>query len=220
MIPVIKTIGFSVLTMCRSGTCTKIIPTTVFKHSIRWRKPIWLPTAKSKMFRIPVRPDIPTEEFEEIKRLYNNYNTYMKSIRKYMGAREREMEVELDLEAINKVEEEDFAHCKAINDEWNNSIVLIRNERVAKASEQQKEQILQKLIEKEKRDAQIREKVLERLETVKEDAVTFITAENIDQAIEEALSNVIDHNAAIDSLGNFYTGESSIELRKEKELQQ
>jgi len=45
------------------------------------RKPLGTPTAKSKMFRIPQKPNIPTDEKEEIRRLYNNYFTQIKSLR-------------------------------------------------------------------------------------------------------------------------------------------
>lgn len=51
-------------------------------QSVRWkRKPIWLPTAKSKVFRVPQRPVIPTEDKLELQRLHNNYRTLMKSLK-------------------------------------------------------------------------------------------------------------------------------------------
>jgi small subunit ribosomal protein S26 len=53
-----------------------------YLQTLRWkRKPIWLPTAKSKVFRVPKRPVIPKDEFLEIQRLYNNYRTYYRSVR-------------------------------------------------------------------------------------------------------------------------------------------
>lgn len=48
---------------------------------VRWkRKPIWLPTAKSKLYRIPKAPVIPKEEAEELKRIHNYYRTHMTSL--------------------------------------------------------------------------------------------------------------------------------------------
>lgn len=38
---------------------------------------------------------------------------------------------------------------------------------------------------------------------------TFITAENIDEAIERALANHVDYNFAIDTEGNRYIGRSA-----------
>lgn len=56
-------------------------PNIIYTQCIRWkRKPIWLPTAKSKVFRVPPRPKIPIEEYIELKRLNNNYRTAMKSL--------------------------------------------------------------------------------------------------------------------------------------------
>lgn len=43
-------------------------------QSVRWRrKPRWLPVAKSKMFRVPERHQLPAEEVKEWLRLNNNY---------------------------------------------------------------------------------------------------------------------------------------------------
>lgn len=41
---------------------------------VRWRrKPRWLPTAKSKLFRVPERKQQSPEEKAELLRLHNNY---------------------------------------------------------------------------------------------------------------------------------------------------
>lgn len=51
-------------------------------QSYRWkRKPWWLPTAKSKMFRIPQHKKIPEAEERELRALWNHYRTEMKSIK-------------------------------------------------------------------------------------------------------------------------------------------
>lgn len=50
-------------------------------RSYRPRKPFWLPMGKTKMFKIPKKPQIPEEEEVEILRLYNVYKTNMKSLR-------------------------------------------------------------------------------------------------------------------------------------------
>lgn len=43
-------------------------------QSVRWRrKPRWLPTARSKMFKVPERHILPDEEKQEWLRLNNNY---------------------------------------------------------------------------------------------------------------------------------------------------
>ena len=48
------------------------------------RKPLGSPTAKSKLFRVPQKPNLPMDETEEIRRLHNIYFTQMKSLRYYL----------------------------------------------------------------------------------------------------------------------------------------
>lgn len=70
------------LAMGTATICESFIPNSVYTQCVRWkRKPIWLPTAKTKVFRVPKRPVIPVEEREEIQTLYNKYRTYMSSLR-------------------------------------------------------------------------------------------------------------------------------------------
>lgn len=77
-----RIIKINTLTMGTAGLCETFVPNSVYTQCVRWkRKPIWLPPAKSKMFRIPKRPVIPEEDKLELQRLYNNYRTYMTSFR-------------------------------------------------------------------------------------------------------------------------------------------
>ena len=48
------------------------------------RKPLDAPVAKSKLFRVPQKPTLPEDEKAEIRRLFNNYKTNMKSLRYYI----------------------------------------------------------------------------------------------------------------------------------------
>lgn len=64
------------------GILTASQPNPVCVQFVRWRrKPRWLPVAKSKLFRIPERPRIPEDEANELRRLNNNYNTLVRSVR-------------------------------------------------------------------------------------------------------------------------------------------
>lgn len=40
---------------------------------VRYRKPRWMPTAPSKLFRVPTRPVLPADEAAEWKRINMNY---------------------------------------------------------------------------------------------------------------------------------------------------
>ncbi|XP_050462156.1 probable 28S ribosomal protein S26, mitochondrial [Cataglyphis hispanica] len=193
-----------------TGFCETFVPNSVYTQCIRWkRKPIWMPTAKSKVFRIPKKPVISVEEHLETQRLYNNYRTYITSLRAYLAKVAKENEVQFDQAAIEQAEEEDFQTCSAINDEWNAEVAKIREVRLANMREKRRESILQKLLQQEKQEEEQRNYIDEQIRQIKMEAVTFITAENVDAAIEECLTNIVDHNRALDLEGNWYDGEYS-----------
>ncbi|KAK9738682.1 Mitochondrial ribosome subunit S26 [Popillia japonica] len=174
---------------------------------LRWRrKPRWVPVAKSKQFRIPSRPVIIEDEQIELKRLFNNYRTQMKSIKRHIVERfVASRAITTDPKDIQRIFDEDFARCNKINDEWNADIksqrikyfenALEENVNVAKASLQKRKELDQIKLEEAERI------VAEQKELSK----TFITADNIDEAIEHALANPVDYNFAVDLDGNkFY----------------
>lgn len=67
--------------LVKSNICASPL-NPVYYQTVRWRrKPRWLPTARSKMFRVPERKKLPFNEYEELKTLFNNYRTEMKSLR-------------------------------------------------------------------------------------------------------------------------------------------
>ncbi|XP_076759760.1 mitochondrial ribosomal protein S26 [Xylocopa sonorina] len=172
---------------------------------VRWRrKPIWLPTAKTKVFRVPTRPVIPEEDKLELKRLYNNYRTLMKSLKSFFIEQEKQRAITLDENIIKEKAEKDFEICNYINNNWNLRVAALRDERLAKEREIRKEEIAAKVQAKKERDLRLQEQVDIEIKKAKEVASTLITSENIDEAILQALENVVDHNAAIDIHGEFY----------------
>ncbi|XP_018343904.1 PREDICTED: probable 28S ribosomal protein S26, mitochondrial isoform X2 [Trachymyrmex septentrionalis] len=201
-----RIINVNALTMGTTGLCETFIPNSVYIQCVRWkRKPIWLPTAKSKVFRIPKRPVIPMEDYVELKRLYNNYRTYMTSFKAYIRQTAKENEKQLNETVVNELtEEEDFKTCNAINDEWNAEIAKIREIRLAKMKEKRKNTILEYILKKEQKQEIKKTKLNEWVKKVKEESVTFITAENVDAAIEECLKNIVNHNRALDLKGNWH----------------
>ncbi|KOC63633.1 putative 28S ribosomal protein S26, mitochondrial [Habropoda laboriosa] len=174
-------------------------------QSVRWkRKPIWLPTAKSKVFRVPKRPEIPVVEYEELKRLHHNYKTLMKSLKNFFIEKEQKKTECLEENVVKINVENDFKMCNYINDIWNNQVAAMRERRLAKEREDRVKEINIKLKEKAIRDLSIQERVDAEIRKAKEEAPTFITRDTIDEAIRNALENVVNHNVAIDSNGNIY----------------
>ncbi|KAI4464423.1 28s ribosomal protein s26 mitochondrial [Holotrichia oblita] len=174
---------------------------------LRWRrKPRWVPIAKSKQFRIPQRPVIIEDEQIELKRLFNNYRTQMKSIKRYIVERfVAARAITTDPKDIQRIFDEDFARCNKINDEWNSDIQSKRIEYFENTLEENinlAKESLQKRLELEQFKLEEAEKIVTEQ---KELSKTFITADNIDEAIERSLANPVDYNFAVDLDGNkFY----------------
>ncbi|KAJ8965177.1 hypothetical protein NQ314_004320 [Rhamnusium bicolor] len=169
---------------------------------VRWRKPIWLPVAKTKIFKVPPRTVIPEEEKVELMRLYNSYRTQIKSLRRYLTYKYcTKFLASEDPEEQKKIFEEDFARCIEINKKWNEEQNVLREKRVAEELEVNldfaRNRIELELIKQEEK----LQKVEEIVRREKEQGKSFITSENIDEAIEYALHNSVDYNFAIDLNG-------------------
>lgn len=114
--------------------------------------------------------------------------------------------VQFDKEVVREAEKEDFAQCMELNKKWNEEVGKLREKREFLALEARKEATLQNIVKKEGRDKKLLDQVEKKVRKAKAEAHTFITAKTIDQAIEEALGDVVNHNVAIDSEGNKYEG--------------
>lgn len=180
-----------------------------FTHvSVRFRKPIWLPKAPTKRFRVPKRPVVPPQEKLELDRLVKSYKTINKAILAYhadINARSSVTDPQV-IEDQKKKEEEDWDRSNFLNNEWNAEVAAEREQRLAIEKEQK---VLKILAEKEAKEAQDKldiaraeQKVQDEIEKSK----TFITRDNIDEHIERALSSHVDYNYAIDKDGNVYQG--------------
>lgn len=195
------------LAMGTTALCETFVPNSIYTQCVRWkRKPIWLPSAKSKMFRIPKRPVIPIEEALELQRLSNNYKTYETSFRAYLKKIEQEKKIESDKVVNEQLEEEDFKACSAINDEWNAEVAKKREIRLEEMRAKRRSKILEVLLKVEQKQEMEKARLNEYVRKTKEESVTFITAENVDAAIEECLTKIVNHNRALDLEGNWHEG--------------
>lgn len=185
--------------------------TPMYYQTVRWsprnRKPLWLGTAKTKKFRVPVKPVIPDDEKEELKRLFNNYRTQIKSLRKFFYLKHSvTLMAQADTEQLKKDFDEDFLRCQKINNEWNEVIRKQREERLAKELKADIEFAKNRLAERIKKKEEVLAKAEEIVRREKEQSKYFVTPENIDRAIEEAINNPIDYNFAIDLNGDKIIG--------------
>lgn len=113
-------------------------------------------------------------------------------------------QVLFDEETLKLAEDQDYAKCMSLNDEWNKNVAKSREIRLQKKWADRELEVLQNIEAKKKRDAEIMESIEDKVRKTKIEAKTFITRDNIDKAIEEALANVVNYNAAIDMQGNKY----------------
>ncbi|XP_055374860.1 probable 28S ribosomal protein S26, mitochondrial [Condylostylus longicornis] len=175
---------------------------------LRWRrKPRWLPVAKSKEFRIPERPKQSEEEKLELMRLHNQYRTQMRSVRSYLI---KEWEANKQKTTSDHVyitpeeAEKEFQMRMQLNNEWNKTISIEREEKL-RIELKAKEELIKNKLENaeyyiERKREQAREEVLEQIELAK----TFITRENLEAKIEEILANPVNHNFCVDLEKNIH----------------
>lgn len=107
----------------------------------------------------------------------------------------------IELKETPADEEAEFQRCLAINDLWNQEIAKKRNVRVEEENERRREEILQNIENKKQREQAILKEVEEKIKREQIAAKSYITRENIDQIIEQALANPIDFNFYIDLQG-------------------
>ncbi|KAL7732947.1 hypothetical protein ACLKA6_002761 [Drosophila palustris] len=183
---------------------------------VRWRrKPRWLPVAKSKVFRVPERKKQTDEERTELMRLHNQYKTQLRSVRQYLREEvihNQETSTADHIVLTPEQEEAEFQHCMDVNAAWNAKIASERDARLAKEREEKVAYVQERLDAGKLRDEERRERVNERIRQEIEASKTFVTRDNLDEAIETALANPVDHNFAIDGAGNLYKGRATNSL--------
>lgn len=92
------------------------------------RKPRWLPVAKSKVFRIPQRPEVSEEERLELLRLNNNYKTQMRAIRRFYHdemIHDKSTRDSASSEMSLRLEAEEWKKCVELNEQWNKQVNYI-----------------------------------------------------------------------------------------------
>lgn len=173
------------------------------------RKPRWLPVAKSKIYRIPKRPVVSKEESLELLRLHNNYKTQMRAIRRFYYdemVKEKSSRESASSEMSQRLEAEEWLRSVELNEKWNIQVSLEREERRKAEVQALEERALKKI---EVVDQMIKERIAKASEEIlreKNLSSTYITAETLEAAIENALANPTDYNYAIDLKGNLYQG--------------
>lgn len=135
------------------------------------RKPRWLPVAKSKIYRIPKRPEISEEERLELLRINNNYKTQMRAIRRFYHEemiKEKSSLESADSEMSQKVEADEWEKCVKINEQWNKQVAAEREERRKIELAAMEEYALKRM---EAKDKELQERILRASEEIKREKV-------------------------------------------------
>ncbi|XP_044735173.1 probable 28S ribosomal protein S26, mitochondrial [Chrysoperla carnea] len=189
--------------LCKLTISPNVIENNLFQQIVRWRrKPRWLPVAKSKLYKVPKRPEISESERNELFRLHTNYKTQVKSIRHFLIKEFEAQQIKEDEVQVKKDFDIDFEKCRKINEEWNSSIIPIREARIQAEKKLAQDIVMQRMITHQENLRQKQNISEQIIRAEKERSKTYITPENIDAAIEKALNNVVNYNFAIDAQGN------------------
>lgn len=189
-----------------SSNCLKLLNGVAVKlhnfQSVRYRKPSWLPRAKSKMFKVVPRRVIPIEEELELRRLHNIYRTRVKSIRAYLELQWKEKPQEnVGHDAEMRKFEQDFQRSLLINKEWSEELKPERESFFANELQNKLDFELKRVEERKAKEQAELEDIEALVREVKADSKGFITADNIDESIDKVLESHEDYNYAINLKG-------------------
>ncbi|MCJ8730681.1 hypothetical protein PDJAM_G00187340 [Pangasius djambal] len=197
---------FSAAVRSRTPVCVVLSPRFgVVVESVRGRKSRTDPKAKSKAGRIKTPPPVDPVEMVVLKERYTEYNLIMRALRlqfkEEMLRKRYEEETGSLAEERAKQEAEEHRALMAWNDAENLRLRKIRELRVqseTEAAEQRKKEAA--ILRQQELENYIKEKEREILQ-LQEEAKNFITLENLDQRIEEALDNPKNYNFALNKEG-------------------
>lgn len=182
---------------------------TVFTIPVRYRtKPRWVPVAKTKQFRIPVRHSYPEEDEVEQIRLWNMYRTQLRATiseikRSYQASATAD---EVILKRQQDIEDS-WKESMRINDEWNAQLAIEREERDKLVKQKRLEQADKEMKAEDAKRAAKQAYYDQLIREQQEQSKNFITKENIEAHIEKILNEEpYSYLWAIDLKGNVYEG--------------
>ncbi|KAA8579252.1 small ribosomal subunit protein mS26 [Etheostoma spectabile] len=177
----------------------------VLVEAVRGRKSRTDPVAKSKEGRIKVPPPVDPVEMVVLKERYTEYQMMMSALR--LEFKEEVLRKKYEEETGSLAEErarqeaEEHRALMAFNNQENLRMLKLRILRVQKEKEEAERKQVEAAVQREQEQQEsIKEKEREILK-LQEEAKNFITLENLDQRIEEALDNPKNYNFAIDKEG-------------------
>uniref|UniRef100_A0A131Z071 Small ribosomal subunit protein mS26 n=1 Tax=Rhipicephalus appendiculatus TaxID=34631 RepID=A0A131Z071_RHIAP len=176
-------------------------------QQVRWKKakgmkPRWMPIAPTKLFKINLGPPKDPEELAVLRRLTAAYRTEMKAIRNFWREEHlKDLELADKHSALSQEEEREHERLLEENEKENQRVAVLRMERNKLEEARRVEELLQREAEAKAKLAQLKEQVEEIVRLEKKRSSTYVTLENLDEAIEFAIENPISYSYAIDQQG-------------------
>ncbi|XP_070835615.1 small ribosomal subunit protein mS26 [Chaetodon trifascialis] len=177
----------------------------VLVEAVRGRKSRTDTVAKSKEGRIKVPPRVDPVEMVVLKERYEEYRLIMRALR--LEFKEEVLRKKYEEETGSLAEErarqeaEEHSALMAWNNQENLRLLKLRIQRIQKEKEEAEHKQVEAAIQRQQKEEELlKEKEMEILQ-LQEDAKNFITLENLDERIEEALDNPKNYNFAIDKQG-------------------
>lgn len=177
----------------------------VLVEAVRGRKSRTDPVAKSKEGRIKVPPPVDPVEMVVLKERYSEYQLITRALRlefkEEMLRKKYEEETGSLAEERARQEAEEHRTLMAFNDQENLRMLKLRVARIQREKEEAEQKKLEAAIQREQQEQELIKQREKEILKLQEDAKNFITLENLDQRIEEALDNPKNYNFAIDKGG-------------------
>ncbi|XP_033967933.1 small ribosomal subunit protein mS26 [Pseudochaenichthys georgianus] len=177
----------------------------VLVEAVRGRKSRTDPVAKSKVGRIKVPPPVDPVEMVVLKERYGEYQMIMRALRLEFKEEMLRKRYEEDTGSLaeERARQEAQEHCVLmdLNHLENQRILKLRIVRVQVEKEEADRKKFEVILQREQEQQEIVKEKEKEILKLQEDVKNFITLENLDQRIEEALDNPQNYNFAIDKQG-------------------
>ncbi|KAJ4939129.1 hypothetical protein JOQ06_028590 [Pogonophryne albipinna] len=177
----------------------------VLVEAVRGRKSRTDPVAKSKVGRIKVPPPVDPVEMVVLKERYGEYQMIMRALRlefkEEMLRKRYEEDTGSLAEERARQEAQEHRVLMDLNHLENQRMLKLRIVRVQMEKEEADRKKFEVILQREQEQQEIVKEKEKEILKLQEAAKNFITLENLDQRIEEALDNPKNYNFAIDKQG-------------------
>ncbi|XP_059145317.1 small ribosomal subunit protein mS26-like [Physella acuta] len=177
--------------------------------SVRFRKPRWVPIAKSKEFYVRKPTPIDPVEYDMLNTRYNLYRAEVLSIRQFL--KQQLSESAVNLKAQQKSDDAaDVAWMAEQVKSWNKLVAVNREARQVKEMQKEEKRIAEFMAKKEENRLKVAKKaeiLLLKNKEISSNFITDITKDKLDEEIERLLDSRSDYNFAITKTGQILKGE-------------